>query len=147
MNKIYFAIFSKKDKSKIKVIDLSSEVDYERTEWSLVDDEIFYDAKSAIQHSKSIASSRGLTYSPFESRYGDDDEVNERVESSKMSEIDYASLIAFSDRIEQSCRGSNHCHISVSDEAAELIRSAVKNALLYEESIGNSYQFLLNQLK
>lgn len=49
----------------------------------------------------------------------------------KMTELDYESLLAFADRIEESSNNADYCHISVSSVAADYIREAVENSKRY----------------
>lgn len=47
-------------------------------------------------------------------------------------EENYNALLAFADRIEDACEGKDHCSISVSDDAIEIIRDCVANARRYK---------------
>lgn len=49
----------------------------------------------------------------------------------KMTDFDYDILLTFADRIEESSRDADHCHISVSSVAADFIRESVENAKRY----------------
>lgn len=65
----YFVIYNGKDKSAIKVIDLAYSVDYERSDFPVVNKEDFQELEDAIEHAKALAEKYGLRYIPFESRY------------------------------------------------------------------------------
>lgn len=71
----YFVAFNGKDESELLVIDLDYAVDYERGDWSVVDDKNFTDRNEAIAHARTLAIVNGLAYLPFESRY--DKSLNE----------------------------------------------------------------------
>lgn len=65
----YFLAFPKGDASKITVIDLAYSVSYERGDWANVNDETYYDHKTAIEEAKAMVRALGIEYVPFESRY------------------------------------------------------------------------------
>lgn len=64
----YFVVMVDKGQA-LTVIDLAYCVDYERDDWSSVDNENFTDPSSAINHARRLANRNGLAYRPFESRY------------------------------------------------------------------------------
>lgn len=70
----YFICYPKGDKSKIKVIDESETLRYEKDNFSIVNDLEWYNAQEAIEYAKKLAEQNNLTYIPFESRYGQDSE-------------------------------------------------------------------------
>lgn len=73
----YFIIFTSRDRSSIKVIDLACIVDYQRNDWLAVNDENFIDPTKAIEYAKALAKQHGLVYETFESRY--DSSLNEKI--------------------------------------------------------------------
>lgn len=73
-NTFYFVIYAN-DKTTVKVVDLASCVDYERSEFPAVNNENIYDRDEAIQYARSLADEHGLKYELFESRY--DKDLNE----------------------------------------------------------------------
>lgn len=73
----YFIIYTSRDRSSIKVIDLARIVDYQRNDWLAVNDENFNDPTMAIEYAKALAKQHGLVYEAFESRY--DSSLNEKL--------------------------------------------------------------------
>ena len=57
--------------SAITVCDLSHACSYERTDWDLVNDEIFDTPAEACKYARALAKKYGVEYKPFENRYGD----------------------------------------------------------------------------
>lgn len=73
-DKFYFIALIE-NKTTLTVIDLSFGTDYERNDWSAVDDENYETHALAICAAREMARFHGLKYKPFESRY--DDRLNE----------------------------------------------------------------------
>lgn len=72
----YFVAYVDKGET-LTVIDLAHCVDYERDEWSVVNDENFHDHLEAIAYARALAAQEGLKYRPFDSRY--DSSLNEKL--------------------------------------------------------------------
>ena len=70
----YFLCYPRGDKSKIKVIDECENLRYEKNDYSIVNDLEWYNARDAIEYARKLAEQNNLTYEPFDSRYGEDDE-------------------------------------------------------------------------
>lgn len=66
----YFVALVDKGKA-LTVIDLAHCVDYERDDWSVVDDKNFDNPQDAIAHAKRLAGLNGLAYNRFDSRYNE----------------------------------------------------------------------------
>ncbi len=71
----YFLCFPVGDTTKITVIDLMNCVSYERDEFACVNDIDFYDKDEAITYARKLCDKYNKTYIPFDSRYGNADEV------------------------------------------------------------------------
>lgn len=69
METFYFVIFTNREETTLKVIDLAYSVDYQRNDWNVVDKKDFQDRDQAIAHAKDLALKHGLKYERFESRY------------------------------------------------------------------------------
>jgi len=72
----YFVAFVE-NRTKLTVIDLSSAVSYERNDWDVVNDEVFYDRDEAIKYARALAKKYNLEYKLFDSRYNS--ELSERL--------------------------------------------------------------------
>lgn len=57
------------ERTKITVIDIQDNVSWERRDWDLVDEEIYYNQSDAEVNGKAEAEAVGVTYHAFESRY------------------------------------------------------------------------------
>jgi negative regulator of genetic competence, sporulation and motility len=66
---IYFAVHPRSDKSEITVVDLQSDMSYEKDDWTVVDPFEFTTRDEAIKHAIQLATEHGLTYRLFRSRY------------------------------------------------------------------------------
>ena len=71
----YFIAYCDADRKAITVIDLAHCVDYERSDWRVVNAQNFSTSGEAIRYAKVLARKYALRYAPFESRY--DKELNE----------------------------------------------------------------------
>lgn len=81
----YFICYPCGDRTKITVIDEQQSLHYEKHDFALVNDLEWDNVKEAIEYAKKLAEKYNLNYSPFESRYGqdedEDEEVNEKIKS------------------------------------------------------------------
>ncbi len=70
MELFYFLCHPGGDESKVEVIDMQLNLSYEKYEYALVNDIVWYDdVNEAIDYAKKLCIKYDLTYIRFESRY------------------------------------------------------------------------------
>ncbi len=77
----FFLAYSGRDRKTVTVVDLMFCVSYERHEWDNVNDNTYDTAEEAIKAGRDLAKRHNLSYEPFDSRYGNENEVIEENEN------------------------------------------------------------------
>jgi len=71
MNCCYFLVYPRGDMSYIAVVDLQSDLLYEKNDWKCVNNDVFISRNEAISTARDLSCRFNLKYQMFESRYDD----------------------------------------------------------------------------